>query len=1581
MYPLENRRCISVAVLVRFCQHSSSLDSFALIVPFAGIGVFATCSTRPLVAYAEKSMHPNIYVFDFASKSVIATLPGGTSLEYSCLAFSRDGTWLAAQGSVPDYNMWIWEWEKEKALVKSPEPNNFPGIMITFNPRNMSQLCCSGNGRLTVFKLEKTFSDYELVGFEAQLTLDFDPISHCWMPDGRVLGANAAGALVLYDADRDEVEPFSYYDSTEGEDMEEGATTGDDTVHERVGWSNHVCLSQHHVVISGSDGCFRFISRATHEITWTIQSECLNISSMSFSNDYERLVIASKSGKISEIRILMEPTPDMAANSLPSPEPRLIGDFHSGAVTDVRFLNENTLVTAGTDGTIRLWNSAANVRSLAAALLCKVSFAGNPQVISLALHPSKMLLAAGCSDGGLRILDISEPSKATLVQAIRLHSGKITSLCWDTLGQVLASAGEDHLVFFCNTREGRTKVIGYSQVTHTPVCVRWRQGDAAVSSFLFCACEGGDIFRFVAPPEDYVADASFQLSNTVVAKSLLKTRYTAGAIVFQPLSMAGQRHALFAVTADRAIKTFTMMSETGDPELMDETDIVPPDAEYPTHRKKGTALAIAPSEDFLVSAGADGMVTVRMLDKLNNPVSVTRHSVFDGGIASLDVSSSSTCICTVGNDGLVAVWTLSGVGSSEAVIERAASGLPPSADIGEDEPTVLDSMSHIEQQKAIVQHREVKEKLMSDVELLRERFLALLERNKEVDELERLERKEFIIDQEEYEKLLAESAEAVQAVAEEVKFTSLGYQLIWDRIKKEMHESMDARQETLSSFTAPTCVKSIPIRKMGKAEETRLTHIRSLRRTEMIEEQKRGNELPTFMKKSFVIPNPFLSKTVDPAAGNKKKTEKHDAEPVDAGEPMEDEISDTINSLLYPPLHLISNTRKVTQIYLLQAAIEETKRVFNTEFQESAKAKFEEKNKIEDRNERIQSILSELKTEEPIFVLENDPTSEDCLNVDDGEVNVEKFVSPEELARIAEDARLAAERAAAARGDNWAERALSDMMDGKLDSATSENILDEEIVKPEWMNKPVEEMSNDEVKLVKEWEKKMQTMRDEREKYRKALMTELQKLQKQIGDGTAAFEARLAALQLRRLQADQVIFEYELYMIKLMQSLMRFEEEEERVQFLTAELAKLSKRADEAADAAERFANEHEEYARELEQLTLEDKAMEKQFRKDFADPDRKNTQDLEILWKLFRRRRKGGEQERVGSSAASQKGSEAGGRDPYGPALTVTVQKDAVEDEIDDSEKPEGLDPAVWDRFLDGRRAKIASEEEIKRRASVLDEMGIEYDRLQNVSKIANDECAEVAYELDELKSMRQMDLLNLEVLVKLKQGQVEVEQAAVVTDYADAVLINKRVVHKLNAQIFEKGGEKIAVLTDIKNFRKNIQKAEWELRRGKMEIEDLTFKFKDLQLLRVTKELQEMLKGGGESRHQQEIQLLERKREHARKTHVGKVDDKKSIIGKLEKKAREKKVETRKLASQVSELEVRVQERNAIYEVQAGKNEQTAAVGTTNTDSRMKELAAKRHLVDIAKAQAEEIEFLREELDRLRQRTFPSFVRVQKH
>ena len=69
-----------------------------------------------------------------------------------------------------------------------------------------------------------------------------------------------------------------------------------------------------------------------------------------------------------------------------------------------------------------------------------------------------------------------------------------------------------------------------------------------------------------------------------------------------------------------------------------------------------------------------------------------------------------------------------------------------------------------------------------------------------------------------------------------------------------------------------------------------------------------------------------------------------------------------------------------------------------------------------------------------------------------------------------------------------------------------------------------------------------------------------------------------------------------------------------------------------------------------------------------------------------------------------------------------------------------------------------------------------------------------------------------NTEALVLLKQGQDEVEQDAVVTDYGGAMLVPVGVIDEVNTEITRLGGEQVKILNKIKNFRKSINLMEWE-------------------------------------------------------------------------------------------------------------------------------------------------------------------------
>merc|ERR1712072_914864 len=78
------------------------------------------------------------------------------------------------------------------------------------------------------------------------------------------------------------------------------------------------------------------------------------------------------------------------------------------------------------------------------------------------------------------------------------------------------------------------------------------------------------------------------------------------------------------------------------------------------------------------------------------------------------------------------------------------------------------------------------------------------------------------------------------------------------------------------------------------------------------------------------------------------------------------------------------------------------------------------------------------------------------------------------------------------------------------------------------------------------------------------------------------------------------------------------------------------------------------------------------------------------------------------------------------------------------------------------------------------------------------------------------------------------------------NALLVPSGVVHKFNFSINDFGKEKIGVLFKIKSFRRNINIIDWEANHMQLEAWHLDEYFTDLQLLRVTRDFQRVIRAG---------------------------------------------------------------------------------------------------------------------------------------
>ena len=244
--------------------------------------------------------------------------------------------------------------------------------------------------------------------------------------------------------------------------------------------------------------------------------------------------------------------------------------------------------------------------------------------------------------------------------------------------------------------------------------------------------------------------------------------------------------------------------------------------------------------------------------------------------------------------------------------------------------------------------------------------------------------------------------------------------------------------------------------------------------------------------------------------------------------------SSNIFEMLYEPYDLYRDKRKRSQIEFLKEVVFELKRDFNKEFENLEQQKTEHLFAIGEKQDQIKDLLESLK--EPI-ILEKFEKSlaekpEHILEIDEEtEIAVERYYTAKQRAEMEEAERKRAEKEALLQGDNIGMRGLKTMMGGnELVFKKEKNKLEEELVREDWMNKPEEEMNDDEKQRLREFE---QRLKDSIEKQRKQWLVNLQRVRQEIIEIKAKFEEQLFSLYKKRIFYDARIYEQELQIIRL----------------------------------------------------------------------------------------------------------------------------------------------------------------------------------------------------------------------------------------------------------------------------------------------------------------------------------------------------------------------------------------------------------------------------------------------------------------
>lgn len=1483
-------------------------------------------------------------------------LQAGKDIGITSLVFSFDGRYLASLGDLPQYHITIWDWRN--AICICSIPNSSPASSLSFNPFNNHQLCTSSPGEeLTFWNLKMGRHQNQLLPlkgilikkqgdlFDGEMSIDGEHISilsHHWTADQKVIVMAESSELHTFSPLTGHVESEIIL-SKDQNDYAQFSIKNDGYVISR---KNSAFLN-----IFNSDGHFLNDIKVT---------EGEAIQSFSLSSDCLSALITSVNGCIY--------TFDLNRNYLYKHL-----DSRSGNSFIEIFKLTGDFIIADENNVIKLYKAIDKLEIASVQVPGKIS--------KIAASYLTNLLAVGTECGVLRIYDFGdlEGTSPKLVFREKIYNDSITCIAMEEMGFGMVTVSTDGTVFIFKS----LKVLGHFSLSTRIHSVCWHSqtsenSDDAQLSVYFLGQDtlglghSSMVFKAQIPAiENIVGSGS---DNMALSREVLPvTSYRVDENLFSIAVISNHFNAgkecFYGLSADKGLKLYTLplvrMTREERIAFKDAIPITNIIGEYFDHQKTGGIIKQDKLRDWLYTCGTDGVITIRSLMEPEKTAVVTGHEAVCGGVRDFVFSRDGKLLISTGFDNQLRFWewkystvgkrlaneaiatvdALIGDKSEEIKLVKDALRLVDLPDLQNETEEICkysfdySVVSNLKETNINNIEESVKTVLDNKLTDLRDRIKFLIQENETASEIEAIDREEFVIDFEERDRLMVSADEKVRAVREILEQDNLKKRVICKRLKNEFWNSMNVIGQSVVSFNNDALtgnkitVPNYPIRKQTEYEIKMAYRIKLLRRVQVmvsLDGKKFSNKV-------------------------RESEETEDTEFTEKNEIESGKIK--IQKLLFDPFELITNEKKRIQISVLAEKIQDLKIEFNEKFKAHVREKNEEISKIEEKNERIQEILRELCIQETLVIpiLSDDEVPERTITVSDNEVTVERFITPEEQKRILEKQRQDEERMRLQAEDDSKQRAIMVMMGGKLeDRSEKEEKVD--IVKPDWMNKPKEDLSEDEKKLIKEFEKKVATIKEEEEKKKKALETELRKLQVFIVDISAYFDQKMSEFFKLKLSTEHEILKTTLTIIKLVQSIIETEKDDVEEQRLNKKLDELKKQKVELAKEMPEIKKELETHKEDYDAALKRDKDIDRLFKRDFKGFDFQ----FEAIQKLYKKR---------DVISDSKKGDI--NHSPFAALESTLSSYDANPAPLNiEQDLPDGMNNEIWIKLVEIRDRKIASEREVKASLRKYSEMQAIAQTIVEDSESVKANLERVSNELNQFIESKFRSTYNLEHVFELKQGQNEFPQAAVVTDYSDAILLHRNQIIKINESIKVLGGLKVDALKGMKEYRKGIHALEWENKLLDFQAEDVVLRNRDIQLLRVTKQMQEYLRGGDEYKQASDILTLERRAEYSERTHAFKIDESEKALSKVFHKISKKKLENKKLDEQLEVLARSVMDRSSIYEVQE-KYHANKVLDKNQT----KEIFTRRRLVDLAKSQTQDIAILREEVQRLRLRTFPAF------
>ncbi|KAL2083728.1 hypothetical protein ACEWY4_021501 [Coilia grayii] len=1634
--------CYACGCFVVFLNIETKMREF-LPCPGRGIGAFTANGHMKIFAFSDQKLYPSIYVFKYPDLLIQCS----AKLEYTELALSGSGPYLACCSSAPDHTITVWDWEKKIQLCSHAQMKENL-TMLAFNPMNWHQICALNSSSVVVWNIEQSDNLYIL----KQSVIDLPAIDGSVVQTGNDHSRDAMGKLSylgpqmpisaiagLLGEHADTFVPKSYVKPHLSPSCVCWSATSQLFVGCREGWllrvnpesllisilhspkhtkgahtvpalqkGSFLSMTMHKdgLLVSGDDGLLHIlqVKGTVVEVTQTVALD-QPTSSICFSPDMESVMLTTKPGHFYHYNLSQSEKAERILEVLS-------GGFV--AVSPLYTEKNRYCVSVRDSGELQLWSMDAG--------LCVSSINLHIQASTLACSLVAQYVAVGTASGNVLFVDLSTNQQPRLVHQVRVYHTPVEQLLFEQGGNFLIVSGSDANIFLVDARPSKGfEVIGYIEASGPVVClssVSTKERNVVKVVVLYRGRrdeqikrgvkEGKRIMLLTLPTQKISSDraACVDQSGCLISEVLQVCHYEAK---YPLTSIALSPNRLYAYCHLKKTIQIYQLPE-GVTGTSDSPKNVAPDSEVEGHPLGPALLLMSSQHAWLATVGRDGLLCLRDASNLDQYEQFQCHSSWLGGVRSLVFTSDNQSLLSTGlGDGsLVCLKHRLGLmrggrsstptPGSQAVFTRLESmisaentilgqmtewdpatqsapgfdnkeGVRQRSDIDVTEQddsycsptsealcstTWLDNKLELVSKEENQKFAEIKQNLRKSIKVLRDTIQVMMRENEGLPEMERLEQQEFNLDVAEKKRLQAEGEQEVQRVRSEIEMENLAKSYLREVLKKECWDSMKVKGKAIKAFHSSYEVMNYPMRDRTQKELDELLLVENMRKIELADSK---------------LQRDFLEQR------NHALTECEDEEEEEGSEAESTALFGSLSAQFggtQPHLHnqfsLHIREQKINQITLLQDVIYKVKSAFNKEFDSVYKQKKQEIHRVQEKNRRITEIMAELDLKETLWEpkLSASERPERALIVEDSEIKVEKFLSPEQRQKEEEQRKEEEERRLKAKGDNIRERALDDMMGGVLE-VKREDILKMETCQPEFMSKPELQWTEEERKAHKDYEKKAKELQEEQEKYRKTLESEMKKLQTSIKEVTQGFDETLTKLFERKVKSEMVIYQEELKIANLLHSIMIEDEILSREKQLNHKLEKMRALKQNMGDDLKKYKEDVDAFRETYDNIVAEDKLLDRGFRKEFFDIP---GHVVDQLYKLYKRRPRV-HQIRTQTDMPSGAPPAVGQTQAEGLSLMLKAM-----DDLDSMEHmPDGLDPAVWERFCQSRRAKVGSEHQLKTKALTLAEMQAFLQRRTDEDENTRLEILNLIEEINSLREEKMRFRLDIMVQILIKQGQVEVEAGDFVADYSDSLLLHRSVVEDLNGTIRMLGEQKIASMVESKDFRKGIIQQEWEHRRMHMLMEDLNNRARDIQMLRVSQELQEYLsETDHDNRMSKQVATLEKTIAQQEKTHLKNIQNYKRLIKQLEKQTAAKAEKNTSLDTQLASMQITVAERRNIYDTIATEENQEA-----EAEQRYQDILKRKRLVGLAKEQAQEVAVLNAEVERMRMKTFPALAQLK--